>query len=185
MLAVYRATPHATTGRSPSELMCGRKIVLPLEVLRSKPQTRVHFADPTARVEEQQRKQKRYADEKRRALPSLLAARDWVSVRVQVRTSKLDKSWSEPKRIKKMIGESTALLEDGTRWNARQLRIDRDPHPEYDDDDGWSELEPDPQPVPEAKDTATQPVDPPENRRSARSHRPPKNLRDYEVSIKG
>ena len=184
MLAAYRATPQATTGRSPTELMCGRKMVLPLEVLKSKPRTHVHFTDPTPRVEKQQRKQKQYADEKRRAQPSQLSAGDWVRVRVQVRNSKLDKSWSEPKRIKQMIGESTALLEDGTRWNALQLRLDRDPHPE-DDDDGWSELEPNQQPVPEAKQTAIKPVDPPVNRRPVRSHKPQSYLRDYELSIKG
>jgi len=58
MLASYRATAHATTGVSPAELMLGRKMILPLDVLRPKPQKRVHFADPTPRVAKQQQKQK-------------------------------------------------------------------------------------------------------------------------------
>ena len=53
------------------------------------------------------------------------------------------------------------------------------------DDDGWSELEPDQHPVAEAKKTAIQPVDPPVNRRPVRSHKSPNYLRDYEVSIIG
>ncbi len=34
ILQSYRATPHALTGKSPAELMLGRKLVLPLEVLK-------------------------------------------------------------------------------------------------------------------------------------------------------
>ena len=127
MLASYRATAHATTGVSPAELMLGRKLVLPLDVLRSKPPKQVSFGDPAVSVRQKQLKQKSYADFKRRARPFPLHAGDWVRVRVQVRDSKLAKSWSEPKLIKKMLGPATVLLEDGTRWNACQLRLDRSP----------------------------------------------------------
>lgn len=56
MLAAYRVTLHATTGLSPAELMFKRKLILPLEVLKSKPRRHVRFTNPNPRVEEQQRK---------------------------------------------------------------------------------------------------------------------------------
>jgi len=132
MLAAYRATAHHTTGVSPAELMLGRKMVLPLDILKPRPNKHVQFADPTPRVVQQQRKQKVYADFKRRAKPTLLQAGDWVRVRIQVRDSKLAKTWSEPKRITRMLGTATALLDDGNRWNARQLRLEKAPDEDSD-----------------------------------------------------
>ena len=179
MLAAYRATPHATTGRSPAELMCGRKMVLPLEVLKAKPKKHVRIEDPTRRVLDQQQKQKRYADEKRHAQFVQLNAGDWVRVRIQVRNSKLDKYWSEPKRIKKMLTPATALLDDGTRWNALHLRRQEPPEFTEDEHEGWSELQPEestvPKPIPQAEQEPI-PV-----RRSTRHRQLPARLRDYEL----
>ena len=87
MLAAYRTTPHATTGVTPAELMLGRKIRSTLDLLNQKRLKKVRLADTTTRVEQQQRRQKRYADESRNARPVQLTSGHWVRVRVQVRDS--------------------------------------------------------------------------------------------------
>ena len=176
MLAAYRATPHATTGLSPAELMLGRKLLLPLDILKSRPPKEVHFEAPTQRVRDKQLKQKRYADLHRRARPPQLKAGDWVRVRVQVRHSKLDKTWSEPQRIKQMLGPATALLQDGSRWNCKQLRLDRQPDPD-DDGDGWDDLSPD---VPGPGDKQPD-VGAPAHQRPQRERRLPARFNDYEL----
>ena len=47
ILANYRATVQATTGKTPSELMIGRSIRMPFDLLRNEPPARksVHFTD--------------------------------------------------------------------------------------------------------------------------------------------
>ena len=59
-------------------------MILTLNMLTSKPKSHVRFADSNKRLMEQQQKQKRYADDKRRATLSPLCVGDWVRVRVQV-----------------------------------------------------------------------------------------------------
>ena len=56
-LFAYRNTPHSTTGVSPAELLMGRKLKSPLDLLKPD----LHF-----RVEEKQEKQKQYHDKSSR-----------------------------------------------------------------------------------------------------------------------
>ena len=176
MITAYRATPHATTGITPAELMIGRKVRSTLDVLKPTIKKHVRLNKSTQRVHIQQQRQKRNADEKRHARPALLKAGEWVRVRIQKRDSKLAEYWSEPRRIERMIGPSTALFSDGTRWNACQLRRDCGPE-EEDDEDGWEALRPDdpePQPIPK-KDDRQRRMQPLRNRRL------PTHLNDFDL----
>ena len=85
MLPANRTTPHATTGVTTAEIMLGRQIRPTLNLLNQKWLNCSRFSDTTKRVENQQSRQKRYADESRNARQVQLTSGEWVRVRVQVR----------------------------------------------------------------------------------------------------
>ena len=132
ILANYRSTCHATTGVTPAELMIGRRMRMPLDLLSLKPPKRhVHFgADLRAHVQQKQTKYKAYADDRRRAKPSNLQPGDMVRFQLQNRQSKLDPVWSPPRRVVSKPSTYTATLEDGSTWNADKLMRACSPHPQ-------------------------------------------------------
>ena len=83
-----------------------------------------------------------------------------------------------------MVEKARALLVDGTRWNARQLRLDRNPKPDK-EVEGWSELESDPKAVPLEPKIADRKTERLAIQRPVRLHKHPKYLSDYEVVVKG
>ena len=74
----YRATPHSTTGVSPAELLCGRKINVKLPELVSTSPSRSQFADTDLKKKE---KMKEYADTTAKARPHSFKVGDTVLVR--------------------------------------------------------------------------------------------------------
>ncbi|XP_030849310.1 uncharacterized protein K02A2.6-like [Strongylocentrotus purpuratus] len=84
-VAAYRATPHSTTGKSPAELLFGRKIRTKLPVISES------LNDQEIRDQDAESKgaSKLYADSKRGAKPSDVVPGDEVLVRREV-SSKMD-----------------------------------------------------------------------------------------------
>ena len=80
LLTSYRATPYATTGKSPSELLHNRRMtttlnIRPTEVRKQQP------ADVCQRVERAQNAYQQYADSKRGAVQPLFDKGDYVRVK--------------------------------------------------------------------------------------------------------
>ncbi|XP_043211322.1 uncharacterized protein K02A2.6-like [Amphibalanus amphitrite] len=125
-LQTYRSTPHATTGLSPTELLHGRKL-----------RTRLHAAAlPTEepqdrelrdRVQKRQKKQKRYADERRAAETPRFQVGDWVRCRLVPRPKKGRPRYSEPRRVESRLGPVSYRLDDGSRIHAERLTTARAP----------------------------------------------------------
>ena len=122
ILVSYRSTPHAATAVSPAELHLGRKLLLPLSLLSLSPSTRRVIFSESPQVYRYQKEYKEYTDTVRHAHPSGLNTGDAVRVRRQVRHSKLEPTWSHPHRVVELPSADTARLEDGTVWNASQLK---------------------------------------------------------------
>ncbi|KAF0298905.1 hypothetical protein FJT64_003764 [Amphibalanus amphitrite] len=125
-LQTYRSTPHATTVLSPAELLHGRKL-----------RTRLHAAAlPTEepqdrelrdRVQKRQKKQKRYADERRAAETPRFQVGDWVRCRLVPRPKKGRPRYSEPRRVESRLGPVSYRLDDGSWIHAERLTTARAP----------------------------------------------------------
>ena len=124
ILASYLSIPHSTTGVSPAELMIGRQLRTPLDLLTlSHKPRRVRFEDEQIRerVQHKQEQYKSNADRRHHAHSTHLQASDQVRVHTPVRASKLDPAYSVPKTIISKPNTDTARLDDGTTWNAAAL----------------------------------------------------------------
>ena len=77
LLMAYRATPHQTTGKSPAELLHGRKMVTPVNV-RGVVEPAPDDEDVCARVTQQQEKSRAYTDRKRGAKVPKFSIGDFV-----------------------------------------------------------------------------------------------------------
>ena len=147
ILANFRSTVHSPTGKTPAELMFGRRMRMPLDLLRLDPSERhvtFNFEEPRRdssfvlrdkseqlqlhqRVEQQQRRFKQYADQPRHAKSSNFQRGDRVRVRNQVRPHKLSPMYSAQHTVVDMPSEDSALLDNGTVWNAEHLKLDNSP----------------------------------------------------------
>ncbi|KAF0307730.1 uncharacterized protein FJT64_020994 [Amphibalanus amphitrite] len=116
-LARYRATPHCTTGVSPSELLHGRKMRLDLPVFDDYCVT----SDVARRVVKQQRRNRRHYDSRHRARPTEIAVGDTVCVRQPGHVQKKGAKFSKPLRVVSRHGPATFGLSDGSRWNVAHL----------------------------------------------------------------
>ena len=119
-LQIYRSTPQATTGLSPSELLHGRKIRTRLHAAALSPERR-NDEKLRRRVAEQQRKQKTYADKRRGAEPPCFEVGDCVRYRLVPRPRKGRPRYSEPRRVEARLGPVSYRLDDGTRVHAERL----------------------------------------------------------------
>ena len=135
IISNYRSTVQATTGMTPAELMLGRKIKMPLDLLALEPpQRKVYFSETLKdHVFKKQQRYKNYADKRRCAKDSHLHPGDMVRLKVQDR-QKLDPLWSPPHLILDMPSENTAKLEDGSTWNAEKLLLDNTPNTDVQQD---------------------------------------------------
>lgn len=118
LLANYRATPHCSTGYSPSVMLHGRVMRLKFPLLQ-------HQMVPDEntfrrRVQTQQRRNKRHYDRRHAVRPSDLKPGDKVFVRRQGHLSKTTRRFSGPLQIICRRGPSFQLS-DGTTRNPRHL----------------------------------------------------------------
>ncbi|XP_043212449.1 uncharacterized protein K02A2.6-like [Amphibalanus amphitrite] len=117
-LARYRATPHCTTGRAPSELLHGRVMRLDLPVIGqpASPDREVH-----RRVERQQRRNRRNYNSRQAVRPTRIQVGDVVRVKIPGHIRKDDRKFSEPLKVTRQVAAGTFELENGTRWNSAHL----------------------------------------------------------------
>lgn len=120
----YRATPHATTGVSPFELLRGRKMRTKLNTL---PTTAAQDEKGTMgirdHVQRVQQKMKLYSDKKRGAKPPPFKCGDRVRVRKPMHVPKAGRKFTVPMLVNKKLGPSTYVLSDGKKWNAAHLSL--------------------------------------------------------------
>ncbi|KAF0304321.1 uncharacterized protein FJT64_023854 [Amphibalanus amphitrite] len=117
-LALYRATPHCTTGQSPSALLHGRRMRLHLPVTTETPP---RDSSLQHRVATQQQRNSRGYDSRQASRPSDLQPGDTVRVRRQGHVPKNQSRFSSPRRIARQLGPATFILSDGTKRNAAHL----------------------------------------------------------------
>lgn len=116
----YRATPHATTGVSPSELLHNRKMRTKLDIFPVKGKND-KCATVRDTVEVRQKKWKEYTDERRGAKAPMFKPGDWVRVKRPDHVHKGTSKFTAPLRIQKQIGPGTFVLSDNRKWNASRL----------------------------------------------------------------
>lgn len=119
-LETYRSTRHALTGKSPAELMMGRRWRTALSILRPFKDTTTAQPDIAQRIQDSQQRTAAYTDQRRGARPPILNAGDWVRVRRPVRPGKLGTRLSAPLQITKTMGAACRLA-DGSTWNQQAL----------------------------------------------------------------
>ncbi len=105
-LQVYRATPHATSGVSPYELLYGWKMRTKLNILPLHSEEKSDLAAVRANVKKKQDKMKQYTDRKHSARTPLFDVGWKVRIRLPRATPK---------------GHPRFLLSDGKKWNAAHL----------------------------------------------------------------
>lgn len=120
-LQVYRATPHATTGVSPYELLYGRKMRTKLNILPLHGEGKSDLAAVRANVKKKQDKMKQYTDLKRSARTPLFDVGGRVRIKLPRATPKGHPRFSAPVKVEKRVGPNTFLLSDGKKWNAAHL----------------------------------------------------------------
>lgn len=119
MVGTYNATTHATTGKSPAELLHGKRMRTKLDVAGHR--TVSTEPDPVrSRVEEKQRQQKRYADERRAASPCKFEPGEWVKIR-KPQCRKGESKYSEPMRIQERRGQDAYQMTDGRVWHRNRM----------------------------------------------------------------
>ena len=79
-LASYRAAPHKTTGKSPYELMFNRKMMTKLPQIPIKPNKRLD-KEVREKHDEEKMKQKKYADQKRKAKEKEVQVGDKIMIK--------------------------------------------------------------------------------------------------------
>lgn len=113
-LYVSRATPHATSGTPPFQLLCRRPMRTKLTLLPPAPM-------PTDQHGRTSRGQPAYTDAKRGARPPPFRKGDRVHVRNPLHVPKGHRKFSDPLTISEKVGEGTDRLSIGNTWNASHL----------------------------------------------------------------
>ena len=116
----YRATPHATTGATPFELLRNRKMRTKLNILPVALKSKAH-AQIKQRVIQKQNKMKEYTDKKKGAKTTTIKVGDTVRVRRPEHVHKGSSRFTEPRTVVKKVGQNTFTLSDGRKWNASKL----------------------------------------------------------------
>nr|XP_054766781.1 uncharacterized protein K02A2.6-like [Lytechinus pictus] len=89
LLRTYRSTPHSLTGRTPAELMLGRNLRMPFNILKPPVSEPASTQAEAREIERKQQSMKAYTDKRRRAITPKFAIGDWVRVKRPNRKHKL------------------------------------------------------------------------------------------------
>lgn len=125
VLAAYRMTKQATTGVSPASLMLAFSVRTPLSVLS---QSRQSLEPPSTtgmrqRVTDKQQTMAEQHDRRTRAAPTSIKAGDYVRILLPKTAHKLAQSYSEPRQVTKVRG-NTVWLQNGSAWNVRRCLLE-------------------------------------------------------------
>lgn len=119
MVATYNATPQATTGKAPAELLHGRRMRTKLDVAGAPGQAE-NDDDTRARVQNRQAQQKAYADKRRAPDKGGFEIGEWVRTR-KPQWKKGESRFNVPVQIRKRIGLPTHQASDGKVWHRDSL----------------------------------------------------------------
>jgi hypothetical protein len=123
-LAVYRATPHATTGVAPCVLLHGRHMRTKLNILGLKmpvPNLTKLKTKANERVKVKQSQYKKYGDRKKNVKVVDFQVGDWVRVKKPGLLMKGDRRYSDPIQIARKLSSNTYVTSDSKTWNVSKL----------------------------------------------------------------
>lgn len=118
-LALYRAAPHTTTGKSPSEMLHGRQMRLNLPVIQLPPV--LEDARLASRVRRRQQSNKSTYDRRHGVVTPDITEGDYVCVKFPGHRPKMTRRFSSPIRVTQRVGPATYRLADGRTWNTAHL----------------------------------------------------------------
>ena len=172
-LAIYRATPHSTTGFTPSLLLHRRNMRTKLNVIGyDLPKTDVDVRVLKSQVKNKQNLYKKNFDKKANVKCVNFNVGDWVRVKKTGFIVKGKKRFSDPVQIIKKLSDHTYMLSNHKLFNVSKLVKCIEPNTDF-------ELEM------LDEDVCNEPVQVPDNaqpvilRRSTRIRQEPKYLQDY------
>lgn len=122
LLQNYRATPHATTGESPFQLLRGRAMRTKLNILPP-PKDAGQYDHIRSKVTLTQKRSALYTDRKRGAKPTKVTVGASVRVRKPFHVGKGEPQYTKPREVQQQTGESSFILSDERRWNAARLSL--------------------------------------------------------------
>ena len=128
MVGAYNATPQATTGKSPAELLHGKRMRTRLDVMGRQKLSGTDDGAVRRQVEERQLAQKRYADGRRAAADGQFRTGQWVKTR-KPQPRKGENRYNEPVMIRRQLGTHTFETSDGRVWHQNQM-VKGEPAPE-------------------------------------------------------
>ena len=121
-LAIYRCTPHATTGVAPSQLLHARHMRTKLDIRCATPDVLPpDLTEVKERVERLQQSSKLRTDSKKSAKCSDFKVGDFVRVKKHTNVKKGESKFSMPMQISKKLSSNTYVTADGKHWNAKDL----------------------------------------------------------------
>ena len=120
MITTYNATPQATTGKSPAELLHGKRMRTKLDVVGKTAEEEEGDDQTRERVTRIQNKQKTYADERRAARTEEIQPGDWVRCR-KPQARKGQSKYGQPVQVKEKIGANSYRTEDGRTWHRNSI----------------------------------------------------------------
>lgn len=194
-LSAYRSTKHCTTQRSPSELMCGRSMTMPLDrLIKLVPSKQVSFQEAVQQnVKVTQRRNELNYNRRNMVKWNHIEENQQVRVRENVRSTKYDPMWSNPRQVERKINDSTVCLEDGSVRNSQDLVAVKMPFttdikaPKHSTENVAKSEVQESEPVSQVAAKAKEESDtqPPPVRRSERVHRLPSRFDGFELGFKG
>ena len=120
LLAQFRATAPTPNSKSPAELMFGRKLRLPFEVVRRQ-QSNPELPGVLKEDSSEDQLQRSVTTEISLTCRGPYKRGEWVRVR-RPHVLKGQSPYSQPMKILEVLGNWTYRLSDGQKWNARRLR---------------------------------------------------------------
>ena len=213
MLVTYRSTAQPATGQSPSQLMFGRQIRVPVNAFASI-RSKVQFngnggaldngvldsgggsrdnsgTQVETRVMQFQQKMAQQFNRRHRVVTPKFSVDDWVRVRMANRRHKTDASFSEPHRIVKFVAPFTVLLSNNTKWHMSKLKRSLPPNEDCHillDDEEEEQASVEPQAIVVAPPVGSEALvseEDSEIRRSGRIRKPPAWHKDYNCHWRG
>ncbi|CAB4008302.1 leucine zipper transcription factor 1 [Paramuricea clavata] len=125
----YRATPHSTTGKSPSELLYNRKIQTKLPQVTVENDSSLH-QEVKERDERLKKNQKEYADSKRRVKCADIKKSDLVLVR-QLKANKMSTKYDPiPYEVTNRRGNRITAIRNG-KYITRNISFFKKYHPRH------------------------------------------------------